>query len=232
MERLNLRKAAEKAKIIGTMIGIGGAMLITFYRGMKVKMLSFHINLFNQGLFLVGAVSSFFYNASYAFWLIIQAKMSRAYPYPYSSTALMCVMAARLSVTFTFCVERDLSQWKLGLNVRLLTVAYDVCIVISRVMMAVISWCLYMRGSLFVFVFSPLILMVVAFDGSTILDKKLYLESKEMVKNQLVSSKSDKLGIVVKLPVHGIYGDYQDSFKKGGDMHHNRKKRRRTTLNN
>ncbi|KAL1289655.1 hypothetical protein HN51_058061 [Arachis hypogaea] len=258
MERLNLRKAAGKAKIIGTMIGIGGAMLMTFYRGVEVKMLSFHINLFNQrngggavhsshgggGLFLLGAVSSFSSNASYALWLIIQAKMSRAYPYPYSSTALMCVMGAILSVTFTFCVERDLSQWKLGWNVRLLTVAYA-GIVVSGVMVAVISWCVRMRGPLFVSVFSPLMLVVVAFAGSTILDEKLYLgsiigsllivcglylvlwgKSKEKVKNQLVPSKSDKLEIVVKPQVHGIHGDDedQDSFKKGGDMHHNREK--------
>ncbi|XLU99445.1 hypothetical protein S245_013785, partial [Arachis hypogaea] len=127
------------------------------------------------GLFLVGAVSSFFYNASYAFWLIIQAKMSRAYPYPYSSTALMCVMAARLSVTFTFCVERDLSQWKLGLNVRLLTVAYDVCPLLVALLYSNFE---SDDGCDIVVPIheSPLILMVVAFDGSTILDKKLYLE--------------------------------------------------------
>ncbi|XP_020977790.1 WAT1-related protein At1g68170-like isoform X2 [Arachis ipaensis] len=215
MEKLNMRKAAGKAKIIGTMTGIGGAMLMTFYKGVEVKMLSFHINLFNQrngggsshgggGLFLVGAVSSFFFNASYALWLIIQAKMSSAYPYPYSSTALMCLMAALLSVIFTFCVERDLSQWKLGWNVRLFTVAYA-GIVVSGVMVAVTSWCLRMKGPLFVSVFSPLMLVVVAFAGSTILDEKLYLgsiigsllivcglylvlwgKSKEMVKNELV----------------------------------------------
>ncbi|XLS56665.1 hypothetical protein HN51_006420, partial [Arachis hypogaea] len=51
--------------------------------GVEVKMLSFHINLFNQrngggvvhsshgggGLFFVGAMSAFFSNASYALWL-------------------------------------------------------------------------------------------------------------------------------------------------------------------
>ncbi|XLR62484.1 hypothetical protein S83_013156 [Arachis hypogaea] len=90
--------------------------------------------------------------------------MSRAYPYPYSGTTLMYVMAALLSVTFSFCVEKDLSQQKLGWNVRLLTVAYA-GIVILGVMVAVISWCLHMRGSLFISIFSPLMLVVVAFAG-------------------------------------------------------------------
>ncbi|KAG4954103.1 hypothetical protein JHK87_039697 [Glycine soja] len=42
-------------------------------------------------------------------------------------------------------------------------------------MVAVVSWCVRTRGPLFVSVFSPLMLVVVAFAGSTILDEKLYL---------------------------------------------------------
>ncbi|XLV00112.1 hypothetical protein S245_014451, partial [Arachis hypogaea] len=75
------------------------------------------------------------------------AKMRRSCLYPYSSTALMSVMATLLSVTFTFCVERDFSQWKLDWNVRLLIVAYA-GIVVSEVMVAMISWCIRMRGLL------------------------------------------------------------------------------------
>ncbi|KAE9604396.1 hypothetical protein Lalb_Chr11g0071361 [Lupinus albus] len=49
-------------------------------------------------------------------------------------------------------------------------------IVVSRVMVAVISWCVRRRGPLFVSVFSPLMLVVVAaFAGSTILDENLYI---------------------------------------------------------
>lgn len=59
--------------------------------------------------------------------LIAQAKMSERYPCPYSSTALMSLMGALLSVSYAFCVERDLSEWRLGWNIRLLTVAYAVC---------------------------------------------------------------------------------------------------------
>ncbi|KAF1882361.1 hypothetical protein Lal_00039008 [Lupinus albus] len=50
--------------------------------------------------------------------------MSERYTCPYSSTALMSLMGALLSITFTFLLERDLSQWRLGWNVRLIAVAY------------------------------------------------------------------------------------------------------------
>ncbi|KAK7412100.1 hypothetical protein VNO78_03547 [Psophocarpus tetragonolobus] len=230
LERLNLKRRSGKAKIIGTITGISGAMILTLVKGPEVKILSFHVNLLkNQNghvvhqhassgsMTIVGALASVASNVSYALWLIIQAKMSERYPYPYSSTALMSLMGALLSISFAFCLERDLSQWRLGWNVRLFTVAYA-GIVVSGVMVAVISWCVRTRGPLFVSVFSPLMLVVVAFAGSTILDEKLYLgsiigsvliicglyvviwgKSKEMKKNQCVTSEStQRVEIVVK----------------------------------
>lgn len=54
--------------------------------------------------------------------------MSEEYPCQFSSTALMCVMGAIQAVVFALCMEKDWSQWKLGWNIRLLTVAYSVYI--------------------------------------------------------------------------------------------------------
>ncbi|KAK7302478.1 hypothetical protein RJT34_13368 [Clitoria ternatea] len=251
LERLNLRTGAGKAKIIGTICGIGGAMIMTFIKGHEFQILSFHINLFNHrnghvvhpqpassAMTVLGALASIASNVSYALWLIIQAKMSERYPCPYSSTALMSLMGALLSITFAFCFDRDLSQWKLGWNVRLLTVAYA-GIVVSGVMVAAISWCVRTRGPLFVAIFSPLMLVVVAFAGSTILDEKLYLgsvigslliicglyvvlwgKSKEMGKNQSVPSerahKSDAVEVIVKS--HGD-GGKEDSLENGDQKH-------------
>ncbi|KAK8469083.1 hypothetical protein PHAVU_006G210100 [Phaseolus vulgaris] len=233
LERLNLRTAGGKAKIIGTITGISGAMVLTFLKGPEIEILSFHINLFNNPntnvvhphassgfMTMFGALASVGSNVSYALWLIIQAKMSERYPSPYSSTALMSLMGALLSVSYAFCVERDLTQWRLGWNIRLFTVAYA-GIVVSGVMVAVISWCVRTRGPLFVSIFSPLMLVVVAFAGSTILDEKLYLgsiigsvmiicglymvlwgKSKEMRKNERIPSEStdkfDTVEIMVK----------------------------------
>jgi len=53
--------------------------------------------------------------------------MNAEYPSPHSSAALMSIMGAIQANIFTLCVERDWSQWKLGFNIRLLTVAYSVC---------------------------------------------------------------------------------------------------------
>ena len=58
--------------------------------------------------------------------LVAQAKMSKEYPCHYSSTALMSTAGAIQATAFGFCFERDLTQWKLGWNIRLLAVAYSV----------------------------------------------------------------------------------------------------------
>lgn len=51
--------------------------------------------------------------------------MSEKYP-PYSATALMCVIASIQATVYAMFAERDWSKWKLGWNIRLLTVLYAV----------------------------------------------------------------------------------------------------------
>ena len=55
-----------------------------------------------------------------------QAKMGERYPCQYSSTALMCASATVHAIVYATCMERNWSTWKLGWNIRLLTVAYTV----------------------------------------------------------------------------------------------------------
>ncbi|MED6121000.1 hypothetical protein PIB30_025955 [Stylosanthes scabra] len=120
--------------MLRTLIGIGGAMVLTFVKGMQISIWPFHVKLLknnnpsssyqhshssNKGL--LGVVCAIASSFSYAFYLIIQSKMNKEYPSHNSSTALMLTAAAAIQVTvFAFCTERDLSQWKLGCNIRLL----------------------------------------------------------------------------------------------------------------
>ncbi|KAI6678637.1 hypothetical protein NL676_039433 [Syzygium grande] len=45
LEKARLRTVAGKAKVAGTLMGIGGAMLLTFYKGVEVNLWSTHVNL-------------------------------------------------------------------------------------------------------------------------------------------------------------------------------------------
>ncbi|XP_054800475.1 WAT1-related protein At1g68170-like [Prosopis cineraria] len=188
LERLNLRTAAGKAKIIGTIIGISGAMILTLFKGKEINTGFFHITLLHHhkrhvssshsssGKSLLGALCGLGSCFTYALWIIIQTKMSESYPCHYSSTALMSLMGSLLSIASALCLERDWTQWKLGWNIRLLTAAYA-GVVVSGIMVAVTTWCVHMRGPLYVSTFGPLLLVLMAFPGSFMLDEKLHLGS-------------------------------------------------------
>ncbi|CAK9329356.1 unnamed protein product [Citrullus colocynthis] len=190
MEKLNLRKKEGLAKVVGTLVGIGGAMVLTFYKGFEINIWTTHVDLLHgqhvahlhqdahSQNFLLGSLLAFASCLSYSFWLILQTKMTKIYPCQYSSTAVTCIMGAVQGVAISICVERDWNQWKLGWNIRLLTVAFAVQgIVGSGAVVTVMAWCVRMRGPLYVSIFSPLMLLLVAIAGSLCLDEKLHLGS-------------------------------------------------------
>ncbi|KAM1366243.1 hypothetical protein FF1_044331 [Malus domestica] len=162
LENLSLRSPAGKAKMLGTLMGIGGAMLLTFYKGVEFNIWSTHVDLLHSHLAssphtdsgnrLLGCLLALGSCFCYATWLIIQA------------------------VGFALCKEREWSQWKLGWNIRLLTAAYSGTMA-TGLSVTFIALCIRMRGPLFVSVFNPLMLVLVAIVGSLVLDEKLHLGS-------------------------------------------------------
>ncbi|XP_062224984.1 WAT1-related protein At1g68170-like [Phragmites australis] len=192
-ESIAVRTFSGQAKVAGTLLGVGGAMLLTFYKGADITPWASHIDLVTAvtahaeaaaglhptveatnrvmgSLLVIG--SCFFY----ALWLILQAKLSREYPFHYSSTALMCLMSTLQSIAFALCYNRDVAQWRLGFDIRLLSVVYS-GVLASGVMLVVLSWCVKRRGPLFASVFNPLMLLVVAVLSSLLLGEKLHLGS-------------------------------------------------------
>ncbi|XP_052203921.1 WAT1-related protein At1g68170-like [Diospyros lotus] len=186
LEKLGWGTVAGKAKVAGTLMCIGGAMLLTFYKGVEINLWSTDLDLLHShshnnsrlgsGNLKLGAILSVCCCFSSAIGLILQAKMIQGYPCPYSTTAMVVTMGAIQSVGFAVCMERDWEQWKLGWNIRLLSASYS-GIVASGVMLTFMAWCVQMRGPLFVSVFNPLMLVLVAIAGSLLLDEKLHLGS-------------------------------------------------------
>ncbi|XP_031486969.1 WAT1-related protein At1g09380-like isoform X2 [Nymphaea colorata] len=192
METIGVRSKAGLAKVVGTVICVGGAMLMTFYKGP-------HINMWSSGIrwdidyetsskettttdnnrptdFIIGSVMVVASCFAWAIWFILQARMSRTFSAPYTSTSMLCFVAAVQCGLMTVCMERNPSAWALGWNVRLLAVVYT-GLVGSGMAFCVMSWCIQRRGPLFVSMFSPLLLIIVAFFGWALFDEKLHLGS-------------------------------------------------------
>ncbi|NP_001356160.1 WAT1-related protein At1g09380 [Zea mays] len=186
-EKFAIRSLASQAKVAGTLLGVGGAMLLTFYKGVDITPWHSNLNLVatltqhhhhhttttttNYAMGSLLCVCSCFF---YALWIVVQAKLSNEYPFHYSSTALMCIMTTLQSSIFALCFDRDASQWRLKFDIRLLSCAYS-GIFASGVALVIMAWCVQQRGPLFVSVFSPLMLLIVAVLSSLLLGEKLHL---------------------------------------------------------
>ncbi|CAJ1935967.1 unnamed protein product [Sphenostylis stenocarpa] len=81
LEKSNLGTAGGMAKLVGTLTGVGGAMILTFYKGRKICLWSTQISLLHHapsphgaptGSLLWGCILAFGAALSYSVWLIIQ----------------------------------------------------------------------------------------------------------------------------------------------------------------
>ncbi|XP_019185779.1 PREDICTED: WAT1-related protein At1g25270-like [Ipomoea nil] len=190
LEKLSLKTKAGQAKVIGLLIGIGGAMLLTFYKGREFYIWSTQSNLLdhssghiaaipttkNPHSHILGVLLAFACVLSHAISLTIQAKMIKLYSCNFSSTALINVMASLQSTGFALCTERDWGQWKLGWNLKLLIVVYA-GVVASTLATCFMMCSISMRGPVFVSAFNPFMLICVAIASTIFLKENLYLGS-------------------------------------------------------
>ncbi|KAK4271106.1 hypothetical protein QN277_019846 [Acacia crassicarpa] len=188
LERWNLGAAGGKAKVLGSILGISGAALLTFFKGFEIHIWSTHINLLHSRYHhdqndtashekhFLGVLFAILSCFSFALWLIVQTSMGVECPSYLFSAALTSTMGAMQATLFALCIERDWKEWKLGWNVRLLTVSYA-GIFTSGLVVIAIAWCVKMRGPTYTSMFQPLMLVIVAMAASLTLNEKLYLGS-------------------------------------------------------
>ncbi|OAY70848.1 WAT1-related protein [Ananas comosus] len=172
--------------VTGTVLCVGGSMLMTFYKGSLIKLWPSHIHWRyaenatagggGSGNMALGAVLVIASCFAWSIWFIIQTKMSKTFASPYTSTAIMSLMAGLQCSVIGVGVEWRLSAWALGWDIRLAAVLY-IGIIGSGLAFALMSWCIQKRGPLYVSMFSPLLLVIVAILGWAILDEKLYVGS-------------------------------------------------------
>jgi len=189
LETVGIKTLGGKAKVTGTILCVCGAMFMTFYKGKL-------INIFESGVHwaypkkledghkhssseldtILGSallVGSCF---AWAIWFIMQAKLSKTFAAPYTGSAIMCFMSSIQCVIVGACVDRESSGWALGWNIRLIASTYT-GIVASGISFSVMNWCIQVKGPLFVSMFNPLLLIMVAVMGWALLDEKLYVGS-------------------------------------------------------
>ncbi|AQK91291.1 uncharacterized protein [Zea mays] len=193
MEPVRPGTAAGQAKLVGTAVCVGGSMLIPFYKGPVLRVWASPIHwrfaehasppaaaaaagAHTGPAAVLGDVLVIASCVAWAVWFILHTKISQGFSAPYTSTAIMCLMAGVQCAGVSAALDRSLAVWKLGFDIRLYSVLY-IGIVGSGAGFTLMSWCIQVRGPLYVSMFSPLLLVIVAVVGWAILGDKIRLGS-------------------------------------------------------
>lgn len=185
MEKLHIKKIRCQAKVLGTIVTVAGAMLMTLYKGNIVEMVwsknvQSHVTTSAEAAaatdknWVTGSILLIIATFAWASFFILQNVTMRRYQAPLSLTALVCFIGTLQSIAVTFVMEHKPNVWTIGWDMNLLAAAYA-GIVSSSIAYYVQGLVMEKRGPVFVTAFSPLMMIIVAIMGSFILAEKIYV---------------------------------------------------------
>ncbi|KAF4391698.1 WAT1-related protein At3g18200 [Cannabis sativa] len=181
IEKINIARRDGLAKILGTVASIGGATVITLYKGPPLlhQAENIHRNTSaveipkNTQNWTWGCIYLLGHCLSWAGWMVFQAPVLKKYPAKLSLTSFTCFFGLIQFMIIAAFVETDLEHWKIQSAEEVLTILYA-GIISSAVVIALQTWCIQKGGPVFVAVFQPLQTLLVAIMAALILKDQLY----------------------------------------------------------
>ncbi|KAF2295996.1 hypothetical protein GH714_035641 [Hevea brasiliensis] len=183
LEKVNLRKLHSQAKILGTLVTVGGAMLMTLIKGAKLDLpwtkgydnhgstsaLNTHDDTI-KGAFMIGVGC-----LCWSSFIILQAITLKKYPAELSLTALICLVGSIEGSIFALIMERgNPSAWFIHFDSSLLAAVYS-GVICSGVAYYLQGVTMKSKGPVFVTAFNPLSMVIVTILGSFVLSEIVYL---------------------------------------------------------
>ncbi|KAB8082373.1 hypothetical protein EE612_004262 [Oryza sativa] len=177
LEQVDLGKRHGVAKVVGTVVSIGGATVITLYKGLPLFNHNLNIkSLSSSSLILnwtLGCVFILGHCLSWSGWMVLQVPVLKRYPARLSVLSLTCIFGLLQFLVIAAFTEEDLSRWKVNSGSELFTILYA-GLVASGVAFALQIWCIDRGGPLFTAVFQPVQTVAVAVMAAIILGDQLY----------------------------------------------------------
>ncbi|KAM7518887.1 hypothetical protein LguiB_017849 [Lonicera macranthoides] len=187
LERVKIKERHSQAKVIGTIITVTGAMVMTLYKGPIVDILwysssgsSHHKTITTDASsgqhWLAGTLMILACTCGWTGFFIVQSITLKEYPAELSLTTLICFMGMVEGGIAALIMERDMTSWIVGFDSNLLAAVYSgvVCSGIAYYVQGVVNKA---RGPVFVTAFSPLCMIITAVLGATVLAEQVHLGS-------------------------------------------------------
>ncbi|KAL3523779.1 hypothetical protein ACH5RR_016613 [Cinchona calisaya] len=180
LEQVNLRRLHSQAKIAGTIITAGGAMIMTMVGGPVIGLpwtkadTNVHSTIeANPQNPLKGALMITAGCFCWAGFYILQAITLKSYSAGLSLTSMICISGALQGIVLTLVAERDNPNiWFIHLDIILLCYVYS-GIITSGITYYVYGLIMRAKGPVFVTAFNPLGMVVVAIMSTFILAEQL-----------------------------------------------------------
>ncbi|KAK1415589.1 hypothetical protein QVD17_31372 [Tagetes erecta] len=186
LEMVKMKSLHSQGKMIGTLVTVGGAMIMTLVRGPVIQFpWTNHQTLQHQtsantvttqdqikGSLMI-TVGCF----CWASFVILQAHTLKSYPVELSLTTLVCMMGALEGSVLAVVAERaKASIWSINWDIKLFAAIYS-GIMCSGFAYYISGVVMQERGPVFVTAFNPLAMVIIVILGSFVLAEKLNLGS-------------------------------------------------------
>eukprot|EP00268_Persea_americana_P004524 TRINITY_DN11446_c0_g1_i2.p1 TRINITY_DN11446_c0_g1~~TRINITY_DN11446_c0_g1_i2.p1 ORF type:complete len:352 (-),score=63.04 TRINITY_DN11446_c0_g1_i2:466-1521(-) len=186
LEKLDIRSSRSQAKLVGTLVSISGALVVTLYKGPSIWSSSHSLPLHHRQQsppnslkaenWVLGALFLATACLSASIWNIIQAGTVKVYPAEITIVAFNCFFGTVQCAIVSLFAEKDPSAWRLRPDIELISIVYS-AVFGSVVTICTQTWCINKKGPIFVAMFKPLGIAIAAIMGAIFLGDTLHVGS-------------------------------------------------------
>jgi len=174
-EPLNIKSLVGNFKVIGTIVCVGGTLVISLYKGKVLHLwptniIGYHAKHSGAAYghhHMRGTILLIISCLSLAVWYTVQAQMLKVFPYKYWSTVVTCFVGCIQMSVVGVAMNREKETWQLRWNMSLLTIVYS-AILNTAAKFVMISWVVTQRGPTY-----PSMFCAVSVLFTTVLDSLL-----------------------------------------------------------
>ncbi|CAL5053048.1 unnamed protein product [Urochloa decumbens] len=181
LEQVNVNTGYGLAKVVGTLLTIAGATIITLYKGIPLtahlvgnhKLTDSDVVLGPGFTWIAGCFLILANCLGLSAWMVLQVPVLKKYPAKLSLFAIILALGLIQLLVVAPFFDNDLERWKVHYGGELFSILYA-GIVATGLAWSLKIWCINKGGPLFVAVFQPLQSVMVAIMAAFFLSDQLY----------------------------------------------------------
>ncbi|KAI5442475.1 hypothetical protein KIW84_011514 [Lathyrus oleraceus] len=179
MEKLAFKSRSSNAKVVGSIISIAGAFVMTFYKGKSILNSSpLHqpigfLNSMDSSWAIAGIILTVDYFLL-SLWYILQVHILKEFPDELTLVLLYSTTATIISIVVALLSVPNASAWKIGLNLSLISIVSS-GIFGKLIGNLIYAWSVHLKGAVYVTSFMPLQIAISGILGVIFLGDTLHI---------------------------------------------------------